>query len=317
MTIDRDDAIHPIGVAARRAGITPDVIRAWERRYGVVDPARDDAGRRVYTSENVRRLQLLARATEGGHSIGQVAALSTSDLEDLVREDEVARGASTPTVRAPDAAEDAVEGAMARVRALDAPGLEALLLRLAAVQGVPILLKATVVPLFRAIGEEWHDGRLSPAQEHLASASVRDILARLLAGVPVPTGAPGMVVATPAGERHEIGALLATATATLEGWRVVHLGSDLAAAEIAAAARRTRARAVAVSAVYAPQPEALRDELLALREELPDDVTLLVGGPASSSLAGDLEVPGALVLTDLEELATHLRAMAASTSRTS
>lgn len=284
------------------------MIRAWERRYGVVDPARDDAGRRVYTSEDVRRLRLLARATDGGRSIGQVAALSTSDLEDLVREDEAARGASPSTVRLPDDAPDAVEGAMARVRALDASGLETLLLRLATIQGVPLLLKNTVVPLFRAIGEEWHNGRLSPAQEHLASTSVRGILARLLAGVPVPAGAPGVVVATPAGERHEIGALLVTATATLEGWRVVHLGSDLAAAEIAAAARQTRARAVAVSAVYAPLPEALRDELLALRKELPDDVILMVGGPATSSLAGDLEVPGALVLADLDELATRLRA---------
>lgn len=302
-----DDAIHPIGVAAERAGITPDVIRAWERRYGVVDPNRDEAGRRVYTSADIARLRLLARATEGGHSIGQVVELPPDQLEELVRTDEAARRAAAPVSEVPESAREVVEAALARVEALDAAGLEALLLRAASLHGVPLLLRGVLAPFFHAVGDQWHEGLFTAAQEHMASAIVRGVLSRLLSGIPVPPGAPALLVATPAGERHEIGALLVAATATLEGWLVTYLGADLPAADIAGAARETRARAVAVSAVYAPRPEALADEISALRAALASDVTLFLGGAATGGLGTSLD--GVEALGDLASFQAYLRGM--------
>lgn len=313
MNNGRDEALHPIGVAAERAGISPDVVRAWERRYGVVEPARDDAGRRVYTSADVRRLRLLAQATEGGRSIGQVANLPTPDLADLVREDETARRrvASTPSRNGlPD---DLVERALARVRALDGPGLDALLVRTASLQGVPALLRDVLAPLFRAIGDAWHAGELTSAQEHLASATTRGALGRLLANLSAPAEAPVLVVGTPAGDRHEIGALLAAAAATLEGWRVVYLGPDLPAADIAGAVRETGATAVALSVVFAPAPAALAAEIKELRSVLPDAVGILVGGGAAPALAPLMEAtPGVGFVAELDDLRAHLAAALAS-----
>ena len=305
-----EEAIHPIGVAAERAGITPDLVRAWERRYGVVEPARDEAGRRVYTSADVARLRLLARATVGGRSIGQVAELDPAELEELVREDEAARRAASPATPVPDSVADVVEAALERAAALDAPGLEALLLRTASLHGIPLLLRGVVAPFFRTVGDLWHQGSLTPAQEHLASATVRGVLSRVLSTVPVAAEAPALLVATPAGERHEIGALLAAAAATVEGWRVTYLGADLPAADIAAAARQTRARAVAVSVVYAPRSNDLGEELGALRAALPADVALLVGGAAASGVRAVLRGDGVTMLDDLDALQAHLRTLA-------
>lgn len=307
MSSGEEGAIHPIGVAAERSGLTADVIRAWERRYGVVEPRRDAAGRRVYTSADIARLRLLSRATEGGRSIGQVADLDAARLEELVAQDQAARRAAAPGPRVPKSAGEVVAEALKRVRGLDGAGLESLLVRSASLYGVPAFLRGVLAPLFREIGEEWHAGRLVPSQEHLATALARSVLGRLLARIPVPADAPVVLVATPAGERHEIGALLAAAEATVEGWRVVYLGADLPAVEIASAARVVGARLVALGAVYAPEPAELRREVEEVRAELPEAVTLLLGGPAMVLLAGELRgAEGVVIAESLDDLASRL-----------
>src|SRR5918999_1092269 len=78
-------AVHPIGVVTRRTGLSPDLLRAWEKRYDVVKPARSGGGRRLYSDADIERLRLLYRATLAGRGIGQVATLSTPALAALVR----------------------------------------------------------------------------------------------------------------------------------------------------------------------------------------------------------------------------------------
>src|SRR5689334_14034121 len=82
----RPESAHPIGVVAERTGLTPDVIRVWERRYGVVEPRRSPGGQRIYSDADIERLSMLHRATRGGHGISHVASLSKPKLEQLVRE---------------------------------------------------------------------------------------------------------------------------------------------------------------------------------------------------------------------------------------
>jgi methanogenic corrinoid protein MtbC1 len=118
---------------------------------------------------------------------------------------------------------------------------------------------------------------------------------------------PSMVVATLSGDRHEIGALLVAAGASLEGWQVTYLGSDLPIGEIAAAAVETDARAVALSMGYVTDRQYTLQQLRALRAQLPADVGLLLGGAAGSRLAPDLAGTGIRVLQDLAALRTVLR----------
>ncbi|MBA2246438.1 MAG: MerR family transcriptional regulator [Gemmatimonadetes bacterium] len=305
-TLNAKDPGHPIGVVAERTGLTTDVLRIWERRYGVVEPQRDEAGRRLYTDLDIERLRLLARATAAGRSIGQLAELSHEELTELVRGDEAARRSAAPSTGTTAGAQVFVDQALERVRALDGEGLEALLRRAAALLGMPVFLETVAAPLFRRIGEEWHAGRLTPVHEHLASAVVRPLLSTLRGGMPASAGAPALVVATPAGEPHEIGALLVAAAGAVAGWRTIYLGPDLPADEIARGARETGARAVAVSLVYVTDPEALLAQLAALRQQLPAGVPLLAGGGAAAGLEEDLERVGILALRNLQELRTAL-----------
>ncbi|MCA9736017.1 MAG: MerR family transcriptional regulator [Gemmatimonadota bacterium] len=273
---------HPIRVAALRAGLSPAALRAWERRYAAVVPERTEAGQRMYTDAQVRRLELLRRATEAGRAIHQIAGLTDEALEVLVAGDVLPPipGAQVQAPTPPRTAQETVERAFAAVEGLDGARLERVLRRAALARGLQGVAEQVFHPLSVRIGEAWAAGTLGPAHEHLASATLRRILSWMIdAAQPSDGRGPTIVVATPTGERHEIGAMIVGATAAQEGWQVVYLGPDLPAPDLADAAVRVGARVVAVSLVRADATS--MPYLLALRGALPEGTELVVGGGAA------------------------------------
>jgi methanogenic corrinoid protein MtbC1 len=301
------DARHPIAVVAERTGLSQDVLRVWERRYGAVRPARGPGGQRLYTDTDLERLALLHAATRAGRSIGQVAELPTDALVALVDEDLAARERRLPPAVEVPAAGGVMDAALALARSLDAGPLDATLRRAAARLGVSAFLEGVAAPLLRRVGDEWHAGRLTPAQEHLVSSSVHDIIVETMRGLLTSDGAPRVLVATPAGDRHAIGAALVGAAAAVEGWHVLYLGADLPAAEIADAARTAGVRLVAISVVFVEQRERVLGELRALRARLPAEVALIAGGAGAGALAAELAAMGVRVESSIAGLVTELR----------
>lgn len=302
--------LHPIGVVAQRTGLTPDVLRVWERRYGVVTPERTDTGQRLYSDADVERLRLLSKATAAGRSIGQLLELSDVELRELVAADDAATAPPERTGMPSSNATVTIEAALDRARQLDGPGLELLLWRSAMLWGAPAFMNEIAAPLLRRIGDDWHAGRLKVAHEHLATTAIRTILTGIRSELMPSTNAPALLVGTPSESRHEVGALLAAAAAAAEGWRVTYLGPDLPAAEIAAAALDTHSRAVAVSLVYSPDDDLSIREMQFLRVVLPERIPVLAGGAAAWRLAEPLREAGLVVLEDLEALRSWLRTAA-------
>jgi methanogenic corrinoid protein MtbC1 len=282
----------------------------WERRYQAVVPTRTPGGERLYSEADVERLRLLDAAVAAGRRIGGVARLSTSELARLVDDDRAAQARRVPAQAAvrSDAGSSLIEeAALDRIRALDARGLDELLRRGAAVVGVPSFLEQTVAPLLRQIGEHWHAGRLSIATEHMASAVIEAFVVDAMRAMAAPDGAPSVVVAAPAGSRHVIAASLAAAAAAADRWRVLFLGGDLPVSEIARAAIDGDARAVALSVVYTDDATGVLGDLRQLREDLPADVLLIVGGRALLPHARALARSGIEVGETLDALRAALR----------
>jgi len=298
-------------VVTRRTGLSAELLRVWEKRYGVVRPARSESGRRLYSDADVERLQLLYRATLAGRGIGQVAPLPDAVLAELVRGDAAAGGLRTAPEagRAPvgEPSDAYLRQCLDAVVHLDAPALDAVLRRAAVALSATAFLDALVSPLLERLGTGWQEGTLRPVHGHLASAVLRRVLDGIAGSATSPIAAPGLVVATPAGQAHEFGALLAAAAAAAEGWRVTYLGASLPAEDLAEAAERTRARAVALSVVYPAGDQALAHELRRLATLLPRGTALVVGGAAASSYRAAIEQAGAAQLADLVELRAHLR----------
>jgi methylmalonyl-CoA mutase cobalamin-binding subunit/DNA-binding transcriptional MerR regulator len=296
-------------VVAERTGLSPDLLRVWERRYRAVEPSRAPDGQRLYSDSDVERLRLLRLATLAGRGIRQVAQLETEELTRLVREDEAAR---QRVVRWEERAMPAsvgadVERALELARAVDATALESLLRRTAAALGVPIFLDGLVAPLLRRMGEEWEAGRLAVAQEHLATAIIQRVLEGIIHFLVPPHGAPNLLLATLAGDQHKMGTLLAATAAAAEGWRVTYLGPDLPAEEIATAAVAAGARVVGVSIVRMAERDRALAGLRTLRARLPGSVPLLAGGAGAVDLAPELDGGGVHVIADLSELRAALR----------
>ena len=313
---------HPIQVVARRTGLNADVIRAWEKRYAVVTPVRSPTGRRLYSDADVERLRLLARATLTGRTIGHVAALPNDQLAVLVRAEPVNEPGHRPRAAAVGEAATTVDAAAATPRGIDhlgacldaiqrfdGLGLEAALRRATVALSAEAFLDAVVVRLWARVTDRVQQGTLRPSHAHLTQAVLRRVLDRVTETATSPVAAPDLIVATPPGQPQELGALLASAAAAAEGWRVVYLGPGLPAEDIAEAAVHARARAVTVSLGSAPGDRVIPRELRRLRMLLPRDVPIVVEGTAAEAHRGVLEEIGASVLRDVPTLLARLRAL--------
>jgi DNA-binding transcriptional MerR regulator/methylmalonyl-CoA mutase cobalamin-binding subunit len=297
---------HPIAVVAERTGLSQDLLRVWERRYRAVAPTRGPGGQRLYSDADIERLALLHAATRGGRSISRVAGLADEALAELVEEDTAARDRRAAAPAASGEKRDLVGEALFLARALDSAALDDTLRRAAAVMGVSAFIESVAAPLLRRVGNEWHAGRLSMAHEHMVSSLLHDLVAERMRAFGKREGAPLVVIATLAGERHAIGAVLAGAAAAVEGWNVLHLGADLPAAAIADAARAAGARVVAVSIVYVEDRDALLEEVRTLRATLPPTVGLVAGGAGATGIAGELSAIGVRVESSMSGLLGEL-----------
>jgi DNA-binding transcriptional MerR regulator/methylmalonyl-CoA mutase cobalamin-binding subunit len=294
----------------QRTGLSADVLRAWEKRYGVVAPERSEGGQRLYSDEDVERLALLRRATAAGRNISQIASLTVGQLEALILEDESQRATrATAPERQTSQAHFFYEAALAAIKRLDALELDALLRRAAMQLSAATVVDEVITPLLRELGESWHRGEISPAHEHLGTAAIRRMLSWMSGSAIVPGSAPAIVVATPANQRHELGAKIAATTAATEGWRVVFLGADLPAEAIALAAIQSGAMVVALSMIFPVDDPDLAAEVARLRSLLPPKVLVVAGGPAATHLEAELTAAGVRVLHDLEELRIQLRTL--------
>jgi methylmalonyl-CoA mutase cobalamin-binding subunit len=297
---------HPIRVVARRTGLTPATIRAWERRYGAVAPVRSEGGQRLYSDRDLERLDTLRRLTEMGRSISSVASLGQEEAAALLVEDRSAAIAAPSPSASPDSLDAWTDEAFGLVGAMDDDGLERVLWRAFANLGAPRFLDGVAVRLLQRVGAGWEAGEITVAEEHLGSEVVDRVLAEVTDLYMPRADGPRLLVGTLAGERHGLGGRLVAAAATLEGWTVKYLGTDLPAPEIAEAASTLGVDTVAISAVARELAQQTTGALGELRKLLPPDVALLVGGRAAALLEVDRLPRGVTVLGSLDELRAAL-----------
>ena len=289
--------MFPVKAAAELSGLTPETLRAWERRHLAVVPHRDDRGRRLYDSAMVERLARLHRLTGRGHPIRDLAQLDDQALDRLLDE---ARSAGYGALEAlPERMLEAV--ADYRVDEFDRDLSVAI-----ATLPVSILVMRVVMPLLREVGVRWADGRLAIAQERLVSSLLRARLLSILNQHPRERRAR-ILFATLPGEPHELGLLGAALLAHEAQAPVLYLGTELPAAELLRVAGRLDASAVALSSVDPGQARTALAELRLLHEGLPADVPVWLGGANARYLAEALGADRVRAVDDPARLAQLVR----------
>lgn len=291
----RDKHLYPIRSAARLTRLSIDTLRAWEKRYGVVQPARDK-GVRLYSDADVERLSLLREALEQGHSIGQVAGLPNKDLIALSRRKAAGRRISLD--------ERPTETILQAVDSYDYATANRELARLASLMSPRDLIHTIALPLMRIVGDRWHEQTIRIAQEHIVSQLLTNLLGamiRIYASFQPPAR---IMTATLSDDLHEFGILAAAMLSTGAGLGVTHLGANLPAKEIAYAAKRSRADVVLIS-ITNLQDRMLREEQLrTLRASVATNVEIWVGVNPPNT---DLSIKGVRILRNFADLELEIR----------
>jgi len=265
-----------IAAVERDVGLSKDVLRVWERRYGFPVPNRDPHGERLYPAAQVLRLRLIKRLMDLGHRPGRLMSTSAEELEALA--------AGSHGVKAADAGSHELDKLFALVRHHDAAAyLQAMQQRLAR-HGLRQFVMDTVAPLTVQIGLAWQQGQLQVFEEHLFTELTARVLRQAIATVPGGSE-PRVLLTTLPKEPHEMGLLMVEAMLSLEGAQCISLGTQMPLMEIvdAVAAHQVDVVALSFSAAFpARQTRALLEQL---RAALPRPAELWAGGAGVRKLA--------------------------------
>jgi DNA-binding transcriptional MerR regulator/methylmalonyl-CoA mutase cobalamin-binding subunit len=286
-----------IAAVEREVGLSKDVLRVWERRYGFPSPERDANGERLYPAMQVERLRHIKRLMDQGHRPGRLLTLPPDQLPALSGPSGDA-AASTAAV-GPDSD---VSAAIRLIREHQATALLERLHHRLARQGLMDFVQDTAAPLTQAVGQAWERGELQVHEEHLFTELLQRVLRQAIVAVP-PGRAPRVLLTTPPGEPHELGLLMAEAALALEGAHCIPLGPQVPVGNIARAAAAHAADVVALSFSAAFPQRQVGPVLSQLRDELAPPVALWAGGAGMRRVSTP---EGAQRVSTFEEVAAAL-----------
>ena len=280
--------MYSVTSTSRLTGLAPGTLRAWERRYTVVDPLRDAAGRRIYDAGMIERLTRLQRLTERGHPIRRLASLDDAALDELLNESSQIGYGGVEML-----SEQMLEAVMVyRIGALDR-----LLSVAIATLPLAILVTRVIAPLLSLVGTRWAEGKLDIAQERMLSSLLRARMIAILNPRPSETS-PKLLFSTLPGEHHELGLLMAALLAYGAGAPLLYLGTDLPARDLATLAGELGAKAVALSCVDSGLADSALIDITGLVALLGNGVEVWVGGAQADFLCRKVDHPRVRKVTD-------------------
>jgi DNA-binding transcriptional MerR regulator len=269
------DATLRIGELARRTGVSTDLLRAWERRYGLLEPARTAGDYRLYSAADEARVRSMQTNLSRGLSAAEAARL--------------ARDATTPAP--PDGAPADLAGELwAALDSFDDAAAQVAFDKLIAAFSLETVAAIAILPYLQMLGERWSDGDASIAQEHFASGLLRARLLGLARGWDRGAG-PRALLACPSGEYHDLGLIILGLALRDRGWRVTFLGPNTPIETLSAAADQLRPEVVVLSSL-AREPLATAGEEIA---RMAASRVVLLGGPGADAELADRA--GAQLLT--------------------
>ncbi len=270
-----------ISAVERDTGLSKDVLRVWERRYGFPVPERDAKGERIYPLDQVERLRAIKRLMDSGYRPGKLLTLDNRELSSL--------SARQTRARAGDDVGELQRQVLGLLAAHDALGVRQLFSQLVMKQGLQAFVLETIAPLNRAVGEAWVRGEMQVFQEHVYTELVQVVLRSAIHAMPLRPSRPTVLLATFPSEQHGLGLLMVEALIAPEGAHCISLGPQTPIDEIAAAAAAFNADAVAISLSAAYSGKQAVAGLESLRQLLPPAVEIWIGGELVRRLRRDVE----------------------------
>jgi MerR family transcriptional regulator, light-induced transcriptional regulator len=295
--MDQTDVLLNISAVERETGLSKDVLRIWERRYGFPEPKRDDGAERQYPPEQVAKLRAIKRLMDTGMRPGKLMRRSLAELNMLAE----TRAGPRREAIAPALERDL----LALLKSHNAPSLQHALANQLMRQGLQRFVLETITPLNRAVGEAWMRGELQVFEEHLFTEQLQVALRTAVNAFPRQAGVPKVLLTTFPGEQHGLGLLMVEALLVPEGAQCISLGTQTPIDDIRNAALAHKVHVVALSFSAAFPLRQAGEGLATLRRQLPAAVALWAGGEMTRRLRKSL--PGVLLIPELGELVSTLK----------
>src|SRR6266545_1444277 len=295
--MDNTDGIFNISAVERETGLSKDVLRMWERRYGFPKPPRDDNGERQYTLAEIAKLRAIKRLMDVGMRPGKIIDASLDELNALAD----ARIAPRRIEVAPAVERDI----LALLQSHDTTGLQSAFANLLMRQGLQRFVLDTMTLLNRAVGDAWMRGELQVFEEHLYTEQLQVALRTAINAFPRSIGAPRVLLTTFPGEPHGLGLLMVEALLVPEGAQCLSLGPQTPLEDIRRAAIAHKVNVVALSFSSAFPVRQASEGLATLRRQLPAAIALWAGGEMTRRVRKTL--PGVLLIPDLSTTVAALR----------
>jgi MerR family transcriptional regulator, light-induced transcriptional regulator len=262
------EKLYTIGTVSKLTGVGAITLRAWERRYGLIEPVRKDSGHRLYTRQHIDQINRITALTQKGMRISQVRP-------EMLKSGAPGLDAGADT----DQWRDYLDGMAAAIIAFDEERLEEVYNEALSLYPIGLVTRKLLTPLLIELGLRWESGEGSVAEEHFFAFYLRNKLGARYHHRPRGNHGPLLLVAGLPGEYHELGLLLFALAAHQAGFRILPLGANMPLDELARVARKKRCDAIVLSGAIEPSRQVLDDELPQLVAK--SAVPVLVGGPSS------------------------------------
>jgi len=264
-----------IGELSRRLGVSDHVLRAWESRYGLLQPVRSPGGFRLYSEADESRIRRMQALLAEGLSAAEAARAALGD----------GPGTHPSASAAPAAGGEPFAELRRALDAFDEPAAQAVLDRLMAELSLPAVLRDVVLPYLADLGERWQRGTASIAAEHFASNLIRGRLAGLARGWGGGQG-PQALLACPPGELHDIALMIFGIVLNRNGWRIGYLGPSTPIEELTRAAATSHPDLVVLATTVPGVLELLQPELASLARHAPLALAGAGATPQTASATG-------------------------------
>lgn len=252
-------------------GVPADTFRAWERRYGLPKPQRAEGGQRLYSERDIATIRWLRDRTGEGLTISQAVALLESEAEAPAAMDE------------PRSFEALRSDFLQALLRFDAPSADTILSEAFALYSLDAVCVQVLQPVLIDVGELWHTGKASVAQEHFTSQFIRRKLLALLNIYDVPDGRATVVAACAAGEQHDLGLLLLSLFLVRRNYKVVFLGADVPNAALQQAVAHVHPEIVCISAASQTTADHARQMAASVSAQHPETL-VFIGGQGTETL---------------------------------
>jgi len=275
---------NTLKTASQKSGLTAHVIRAWEKRYGIVNPDRTKTNRRFYTDEEIEKLKLLKKATESGHSIGSISNLPVEKLAELVLGEEkesIFQHKKLLPEKFELIIKNQIEEFFKTAENYDSKKLQFLIYEIEDEFSQSIIIEEIILPILQKFDKKNKNGEIAKITEQFIINEFEFYLQQIIHKIPDFENFPLLISYAPVGGFQQIGSLISAAVAKMEKFRICNLGENINSAEIFYAIEKINPVAISINLTFPYlTPAELKTELLELKNLISPKIKILLSGRA-------------------------------------